>query len=132
MILEAFAKFLHSHPELPAHEALSLWLWERMAQDPENNVDHVIQLEIGIKKELVAKAGAVVGLPQEVRLPQEAMDRFKSENGLKNDYNLVFKGTSSSGAKLLVSLYEYSMSYEQTRWSRFIHGLKASDFHGLT
>lgn len=123
MILEAFSQFLHNHPELPAGEALSIWLWERLENDPVDNVDQVIQMEIGIKK---SGRAPVKG---KIPVPQRAMDRLRDSGGKKlEEGSLIFRGTSTSGTQLLVSLYEFSMSYEQQRWSRFVHGLKASDF----
>lgn len=42
----------------------------------------------------------------------------------EENFYAQFKGNSSSGSRLLTSLYEYSMSYEQQKWSRFVHKLK--------
>jgi hypothetical protein len=41
----------------------------------------------------------------------------------------VFQANSATGNQLLKSLYEYSLSYEQQKWARFVHTLKASDFN---
>jgi hypothetical protein len=40
-----------------------------------------------------------------------------------------FTGKSASGKRLLRSLYEYCLSYDSQKWSRFVHNLKASDFN---
>lgn len=45
------------------------------------------------------------------------------ENG-----DLIFKGKSKSGRILLDSLYNYAQSYEQQKFGRWVHKLKASDF----
>lgn len=44
------------------------------------------------------------------------------------EVSVIFSGSSDSGERLLKSLYEYAASYEQQRWSRWVHSLKASDF----
>lgn len=102
MILEAFARYLQSRPELHASAALRLWLAENLSQTPTCNVGRVLHAEIAM-------------LSQDIGEPD-------------SDFYLFFQGNSNSGSRLLVSLYEYSMSYEQQRWSRFVHKLKASDF----
>ena len=134
MILEAFAQYLHRRPGVAAEDALSLWLWDRIKGEPLNNVDQVIQLEIAVKREPPkAKEGE---LPNRrlVFLPAQAMETFHETYGIrtaaqKKRFSLIFTGASASGAKLLSSLQEYARSYEQQKWSRFVHNVKASDFH---
>lgn len=105
MILEAFAEYLHaSDQSIPATEVLSRWIKERLDAPVITNVDRVINCEISIAK--VAKTA----------------DRKEPAE------KLAFKGNSKSGRQLLKSLYEYCQSYEQQKWARYIHGLKASDF----
>ena len=141
MILEAFAEFMHGHPELPAQEALSVWLWDNLKQPPGSRVEKVIHLEIGIVLVLhqapsnqALQATAAPGAPgvKALRLPKEAERELsrdlKISLDIPCDSHFVFKGASASGVRLLNSLLEYSMSYEQQRWSRFVHSLKASDF----
>jgi hypothetical protein len=43
----------------------------------------------------------------------------------------VFLPLSDSGRRLLRSLYEYASSYEQQKWSRWVHCVKASDFNQI-
>jgi len=45
------------------------------------------------------------------------------ENG-----NLIFKGKSKSGKILLDALYNFAQSYEQQKFGRWVHKLRASDF----
>lgn len=114
MILEAFAEFLHSRPELPAGEALKIWLLERLNNPPTTNVERVIHMEIALV------GGHAPG--------SQSKSRETSVMAHEENFYAQFKGNSSSGSRLLTSLYEYSMSYEQQKWSRFVHKLKASDF----
>ena len=72
-------------------------------------------------------------MARKIRLPQEAETLIKTQkSGSKietgSEVSYFFEGASGSGVRLLNSLYEYSMSYEQQKWSRFVHGVKASDF----
>ncbi len=133
MILEAFAEFLRKVPELPANQALSVWLWERLKDPPTSAVDQVIHCEVGIGRHSKLNQSPNLNRSRKIRLPQEAELAIKSqskhasiETGAEIGY--FFEGASSSGVRLLNSLYEYSMSYEQQKWSRFVHGVKASDF----
>ena len=113
MILEAFAKYLHSaDQELPATDILARWLWERLSIPPENAVDNVLHCEIAIA---APKQGGKDTLRFEVR-------------GKGPVY--TFKGLSQSGRKLLHSLNQYALSFEQQKWSRWVHKVKASDFNG--
>lgn len=105
MILEAFAEYLHaSDQSLPATEVLSRWIKERLDAPVLTNVDRVIHCEISIA-EVAAKSPGAKGQEQK----------------------LVLKGNSKSGRLLLKSLYEYCQSYEQQKWARYVHNLKASD-----
>ncbi|MBU6450815.1 MAG: hypothetical protein KGS72_03485 [Cyanobacteria bacterium REEB67] len=150
MILEAFSRYLqNAAPELPASQVLSLWLWERLASTPKNAVDQVIHCEVEIAR---AATNQPASHPRTIRLPADAELALKLKGRLKGQIGSAaelesslqnskaapkdspayfFKGASSSGSRLLNSLYEYSMSYEQQKWSRFIHSVKASDFHLL-
>lgn len=113
MILEAFSKYLQSSdPERSAVNVLVQWLWERLSLPAQNNVDRVIKHEIGIER------GETSGKSEELA-------PF-AENGESAKYTFV--ALSSSGSRLLNSLYEYAMSYEQQKWSRWVHCVKASDF----
>jgi len=133
MILEAFSRYLqNASPALPASQVLSNWLWERLSAAPKNAVDQVIHCEIAIAK---AASGRPLAHPRTIRLPADAELALKIRGRiqrLQDDFPdssvYFFKGSSSSGSRLLNSLYEYSMSYEQQKWSRFIHTVKASDF----
>lgn len=105
MILEAFAEYLHAADQsLPATEVLSRWIKERLDAPVLTNVDRVLHCEISIIKEESAA--------------------FESSQARK----LVFRGNSKSGRRLLKSLFEYCQSYEQQKWARYVHNLKASHF----
>ncbi|PZM79147.1 MAG: hypothetical protein DKT66_21940 [Candidatus Melainabacteria bacterium] len=105
MILEAFAEYLHaSDQSIPATEVLSRWIKERLDAPVLTNVDRVVHCEISIAK-VVKKTDCKEPAPK-----------------------LAFRGNSKSGRQLLKSLYEYCQSYEQQKWARYIHNLKASDF----
>jgi len=133
MILEAFSRYLqNASPALPASQVLSSWLWERLSAAPKTAVDQVIHCEV-----VITKAGNSHPLahPRTIRLPADAELALKIRGRiqrLQDDFPdssiYFFKGTSTSGSRLLHSLYEYAMSYEQQKWSRFIHTIKASDF----
>lgn len=124
MILEAFAEYLHeADPELHSRDVLANWLLEKLSIKPESSVDKVIQLEIelcqgqnGDREELEEEYSfAVNGSPKVSRLS-------------RINQPLVFKGASKSGNRLLKSLEEYSQSYENQKWARWAHEVKASDF----
>lgn len=118
MILEAFAEYLHAaDPNIPATDLLGKWLWEKLTQPAISNVDRVLHCEMSI-----CAAKGVKGANADA----EPMPRYQS--GGKQEYG--FKGTSDSGRRLLKSLYEYCCSYEQQKWARWVHKLKASDFGG--
>lgn len=110
MIIEAFAKYLQSSgPEQSAVSVLVRWLWERLTLPAQNNVDRVIKHEISIER-----GGAPVN--------------SKSTEEYSADSRYTFVALSDSGSRLLKSLYEYAMSYEQQKWARWVHCVKASDF----
>jgi len=111
VILEAFAEYLQlADDKIPATDILARWLWERLSVPTESVVDRVLHCEIGLS------------IAKNPRRTQAA----KSLGNGRPTY--VFKGNSASGARLLKSLYEYCLSYEQQKWSRWVHTLKASDF----
>lgn len=114
MILEAFAEYLQlADDKVPATDILARWLWERLSTPPESVVDRVLHCEIRLSLAKGArKSSAVLG--------QTAKGRSKP--------SYVFTGNSGSGRRLLKSLYEYCLSYEQQKWARWVHSLKASDF----
>lgn len=104
MIIEAFSKYLQqADPEQSAVSVLVRWLWERLSMPAQNNVDRVIKHEIGI-------------------------ERSDDQEDPSKDTRFLFVPLSKSGSNLLKSLYEYAMSYEQQKWSRWVHCVKASDF----
>lgn len=113
LILEAFAEYLHgADPRMPATDVLAQWLWKRLSAPPITNVDRVLHCEMAICQVPESKKGAV------------SLDMI----GEKKAVTYVFRGTSDSGKRLLRSLYEYCQSYDQQRWARWVHNLKASDF----
>ncbi len=112
MILEAFAKYLQSaDQELPASAILARWLWERLSVPPENQVDRVLHCEISL-------TGIAADSDQALKFHSTVDDR-----------TYVFSGLSASGRKLLNTLYHYALSYEQQKWARWVHKVKASDFN---
>ena len=111
--LEAFAEYLHAaDPKLSASDVLAEWLWKRISLPPLTSVDRVLHREIAINQ-------------VNVQSNFENLNKQLS-NGNREVY--VFRGVSPSGKRLLASLYEYCLSYEQQQWSRWVHTLKASDF----
>jgi hypothetical protein len=113
VILEAFAAYLHgSDPTLPAQTVLSRWLWERLTTPPESIADRILRAEIKI--ELSNR-----------KMPKTSARRFQ----LPGLPGYVFGAEAESGRRMLRSLYEYAHSYEQQRWSRWVHCVKASDFN---
>jgi hypothetical protein len=117
VILEAFAEYLHAaDPALRATDVLGKWLWQKLTAVPICNVDRVLHCEMSI---CVAKSSAKGSVEPELRYRRQAGERA-----------YTFKGTSDSGKRLLKSLYEYCCSYEQQKWARWVHTLKASDFNG--
>jgi hypothetical protein len=118
LILEAFAEYLHSTDEkTPATDVLARWLWERLSTPPETAVDRVLHLEVKLL------------LAREASSSPSSRSDLTHESNFRHEPAYVFRGTSSSGSKLLKQLYEYCLSYEQQRWARWVHSLKASDFN---
>jgi hypothetical protein len=63
--------------------------------------------------------------------PENKVDMVINEEiGLVSDENcnVNFAGKSKTGRALLESLYVFADSYEQQKFTRWVHGLKASDF----
>ncbi len=111
MIIKAFAQYLHTADQNEsASGVLARWLWEHLTCPPVNMVDKVLQCEIKMK------------------VAQATNSKNLSFSAGSHGPTYVFEGISVSGKQLLHSLYEYSQSYEQQKWSRWIHKLKASDF----
>lgn len=77
-----------------------------MTLPAQNNVDRVIKHEVAIER---------------------GGEDEEQENG-DSESQYTFVALSESGSRLLKSLYEYAMSYEQQKWSRWVHCIKASDF----
>lgn len=117
MILEAFAKYLQTaDPQIPAATILSRWLWERLSTPPETLADRVLRSEVELKPK--RKVERIDDHPSQSLTPPGGGDR-------------IFCGSSASGRRLLRSLYEYASSYEQQKWSRWVHKVKATDFNRL-
>jgi hypothetical protein len=105
VIIEAFAEYLHAADQsLPATEVLATWIKGRLDSPVVTQVDRVMHCEISFAH------------------------RFENGSESHNPKTLAFRGLSKSGRILLKSLYEYCQSYEQQKWARYIHRLKASDF----
>jgi hypothetical protein len=113
VILEAFSRYLQAaDPSVPATRVLVRWLWERLSIPAQTNVDRVLRHEIAID--------------------WQAVDVSRHEtNHLTVEPRFAFVTSTESGRRLLKSLYEYAMSYEQQKWSRWVHCVKASDFNDL-
>ena len=63
--------------------------------------------------------------------PEDNVDRVvqKEIALLKNKRGLfLLLGRSDSGRRLLESLYEYALSYDNHKFSKWVHKLKATDF----
>jgi hypothetical protein len=118
LILEAFAQYLQAADEkTPATDVLARWLWEKLSVPPETVVDKVLHCEVKValqKRASSQRAGRL-----------DAEEQFY----IRQNPGYIFCGTSSSGVKLLKTLYEYCLSYEQQKWARWVHSLKASDFN---
>lgn len=126
MILEAFSKYLHeSDQAIPSTEVLSRWLWEKLSMPPQCNVDRVIRCEIIICRKEEPAEGEDTTTECDIFIPQIENDLYEA------DASFVFKGSSKSGERLLNSLKTYGQSYEQQKWARWIHNIKASDFSGI-
>jgi len=114
MILEAFSRYLQTADSSnSATDILARWLWERLSLPAETVIDQVLHCELKLVQ-ANSKNVHILSMPI-------------TDKGCKQ-FCYVFKGNSVSGNKLLKSLYEYSLSYEQQKWARFVHKLKASDF----
>lgn len=99
-------------------DVLARWLWEKLSMPAKCAIDQVIHCEI-----IICRQDASDGLPGcEVLIPKSEAD--------PDDLNVayIFRGTSKSGDRLLNSLKEYASSYEQQKWARWVHRIKASDF----
>lgn len=69
-----------------------------------------------------------------VSYPDNNVDRVihaEIEAFTDTDGVMKFRGKSSSGKILLESLQSFAMSFEQYKFSKWIHGIKASDFNNL-
>lgn len=115
MILDAYARYLQKADQSNSAVAiLARWLWERLSIPPETVVDQVLHCELRL-----------------VRIRQASKQRLALRLTDVPGYqplSYVFKGNSPSGLRLLESLYQFSLSYEQQKWARWVHSLKASDF----
>ncbi|MBX9670225.1 MAG: hypothetical protein K2X93_21675 [Candidatus Obscuribacterales bacterium] len=119
MILEAFSEYLHNaDPAISSTEVLARWLWEKLSTPPQNNVDQVIHCEIIICRQEASKKLSFC----ELLIPTTELDPVDV------NASYVFRGSSRSGERLLKSLREYGLSYEQQKLARWVHNLKASDF----
>ena len=114
LILEAFAEYLQvADDKIPATDILARWLWERLSIPPETVVDRVLHCEIQLSLAKGVRKGP----------------SYEAEGaGVRAKPTYVFTGNSASGRRLLKSLYEYCLSYEQQKWARWVHSVKASDF----
>jgi hypothetical protein len=95
------------------------------------NPDHPRTIRLPEDAELALRLKSQTRGQNQGREENAAADPRESESNpeyIKDSRIYFFKGTSTSGSRLLNSLYEYAMSYEQLKWSRFIHSVKASDF----
>ncbi len=123
MILEAFAEYLQAADQkTSATELLGCWLLQKLSAPPSSAVDRVLHCEIS----LLSSSKAMSKIEAEKLDAQPADSDKKLVSKRKSSH--FFKGNSPSGAKLLKSLYEYCLSYEQQKWSRWVHSIKASDF----
>ena len=117
MILEAFAHYLQTaEPLTPASSILGRWLWERLTLPAESLCDRVLRAEIIIKMN---------SSPPREAAQQQLYEEFAFLPGYR------FLPRSRSGRRLLRSLVEYASSYEQQKWSRWVHVVKATDFNRL-
>jgi hypothetical protein len=124
MLLEDFARYLQSFDaSVPATEVLACWLWEKINTPAQGAYDRALQQEIKVEPDNTAnKPGTLVYCP--AKAPSPAGPSEQSEDSL----TYVFSGASPSGQKLLNSLYQFAQSYEQQKWARWVHKVKASDF----
>ncbi len=136
MILEAFAEYLHeADPDIHSSDVLVQWLLEMMMNaNPKSPIERVIQLEISICDETAEKPDdcCAIALPKSAHILERltaVLDNMESARETCN-HNYEFRGASQSGSRLLKSLDEYSKSYENQKWARWVHQVKASDFKG--
>ncbi len=123
MILEAFAEYLQAADQkTSATTLLGRWLWEKLSTPPLSMVDRVLHCEISLS----SSSRASSRFQAQIHSDKEAISDKKLVSRRRASH--VFKGNSASGAILLKSLYEYCLSYEQQKWSRWVHSVKASDF----
>lgn len=134
MILEAFAEYLHeADPRIHSSDVLALWLLEKLSIKPTSPVEKVLQLEIFVCQRDFDPDDEtwVLNLPKTNSVIEKLnalIDEMDDPEFSENPVNYVFKGTSHSGIRLLKSLDEYSKSYENQKWARWVHQVKASDF----
>ncbi len=97
MIIKAFSEYIKNfNAEIPSLILLTKWLREILNKEPKNNIERIINKEIGI---------------------------LKNNSGV-----FLIIGKGKSGKILLQSLHEYALSYDQHKFSKWIHNIKASDF----
>jgi len=104
MILEAFAQTLQRcfNKENGATSVLQTWLlWHLKSDNDIKDDDQARQVRNVLKAEI------------------ELCDHHPI---------ILFQGKSESGDILLKSLYDYSLSYEDWQYRRWLHSVKASDF----
>lgn len=66
--------------------------------------------------------------------PKTLIDKIINKEiciSLNNQNNFPFSGRSKTGTNLIESLYNYAQSYEQQKFNRWLHNLKASDFNNI-
>lgn len=65
------------------------------------------------------------------KMPENNVDKvIHKEISILSDknYKIIFAGNSETGRNLLTALYNFADSYEQQKFTRWVHNLKASDF----
>ncbi len=114
MIIDAFANYLRkSDPELSALVILARWLWENLTFAENNTqISKVLKAEIAVS---ISKKNL-------------SNTDFKPVKPL-NVPVYLFSPKSPTRKVLLQNLYDFCLSYEHQKWSRFIHHVKASDFN---
>lgn len=113
MILEAFAPVLQTHwkpKQQPAIHILQAWLLKALATPlPPKRLAKIEQ----------PTDWAPYVLQTEIELTASSPV-------------LLFQGKTPTGDKLLRSLYEYCISYEDWQYRRWLHEVKPADFSVLT
>ncbi len=118
MILEAYAKYLQTaDSNIPAVDILARWLWEKLSLPAETTIDQVLHCEL-----CLVRVTTITGN----NLSFQLTDKLGAKPVI-----YIFRARSASGNRLLSSLHEYSLSYDQQKWARFVHSLKASDFRKI-